>query len=356
MESLTSKRVCIVGSGNWGSAIAKIVGDTVTKNGTLFESVVKMWVHDEQIGSRMLSDIINTEHENVKYLPGHKLPVNVQAVPNLVEAAVDADVLIFVLPHQFLAKSLAALKGKLKSNAIGVSLVKGVMPSERDGGGILLISDYISSLLDDLPIAVLMGANIASEVANGDVCEATLGTDNSDRKNILKILFNTDSFRIQTCGDKSTVELFGAFKNVVACAVGFVSGLGSGMNTRAMVMRIGILEMLELCKLLSPSFDSETFFQSCGVADLMATCSGGRNFLVSEALAKNGGSLADLEQTMLNGQKLQVNEADLYSKCAKIKYPFNLYIISGPRNCRTNSEMASHQRTLSEVSPFRGCK
>lgn len=39
-----------------------------------------MWVLEEEVGGRRLTDIINTEHENVKYLPGYKLPPNVVSV------------------------------------------------------------------------------------------------------------------------------------------------------------------------------------------------------------------------------------------------------------------------------------
>ena len=39
-----------------------------------------MWVLEEEVGGRRLTEIINTEHENVKYLPGHKLPPNVVSV------------------------------------------------------------------------------------------------------------------------------------------------------------------------------------------------------------------------------------------------------------------------------------
>lgn len=42
-----------------------------------YEDEVRMWVFDEQVDGRSLVDIINTEHENVKYLPGVKLPSNV---------------------------------------------------------------------------------------------------------------------------------------------------------------------------------------------------------------------------------------------------------------------------------------
>jgi hypothetical protein len=57
-----------------------------------------------QCGDRKLSEIINTDHENVKYLPGVKLPPNVKAVPDLQDAARGASIVIFVLPHQFLPK------------------------------------------------------------------------------------------------------------------------------------------------------------------------------------------------------------------------------------------------------------
>lgn len=42
-----------------------------------FDATVNMWVYEEEVGGRKLTEIINTEHENVKYLPGHKLPSNV---------------------------------------------------------------------------------------------------------------------------------------------------------------------------------------------------------------------------------------------------------------------------------------
>ena len=76
------------------------------------------------INGRKLTEIINTDHENVKYLPGHRLPDNVVAVPDAVETARDADVLIFVLPHQFILNICKQLVGKIKSDSFGVSLCK----------------------------------------------------------------------------------------------------------------------------------------------------------------------------------------------------------------------------------------
>jgi hypothetical protein len=38
-----------------------------------------MWVFEEKVGDKKLTDIINTEHENVKYLPGAKFTPNLRA-------------------------------------------------------------------------------------------------------------------------------------------------------------------------------------------------------------------------------------------------------------------------------------
>lgn len=59
-----------------GSSIAKIIGRNV-KASNRFDPIVNMWVYEEMIDGKKLTEIINTEHENVKYLPGHKLPKNV---------------------------------------------------------------------------------------------------------------------------------------------------------------------------------------------------------------------------------------------------------------------------------------
>lgn len=59
-----------------GSTIAKIVGNNITKFNT-FENEVRMYVYEEMVNGRKLTEIINEEHENVKYLPGHKFSSNV---------------------------------------------------------------------------------------------------------------------------------------------------------------------------------------------------------------------------------------------------------------------------------------
>ena len=60
-----------------GSVVAKIVGYNVLARPEKFVREVPMYVYEEMIDGRKLTEIINTQHENVKYLPGCILPDNV---------------------------------------------------------------------------------------------------------------------------------------------------------------------------------------------------------------------------------------------------------------------------------------
>jgi len=94
-----AKKVVIIGSGNFASALAPIVGKNCERLDEM-QTTVNMWVYEEEFEGQKLSEVINTEHENRKYLPGIKLPDNIVAVTNVTEAVKDANVLIFCVPHQ----------------------------------------------------------------------------------------------------------------------------------------------------------------------------------------------------------------------------------------------------------------
>ena len=68
--------------------------------------------------------------------------------------------------------------------------------------------------------------------------------------------------------------------------------------------------MRRFCHAVDPSVQDATFFESCGVADLITTCYGGRNRRCAERFAQAaeaGAALEweDLEREELGGQKLQ---------------------------------------------------
>ncbi|XP_047439877.1 glycerol-3-phosphate dehydrogenase 1b [Mugil cephalus] len=296
------KKVCVIGSGNWGSAIAKIVGANAAKYDK-FNTTVNMWVFEETVNGRKLTEIINTDHENVKYLPGHKLPPNVLAVPDLAESVKGADILIFVVPHQFILRVCDTIKSHIKPDAVGMSLIKGV---DASPDGLKLISGVIKEKLG-ITMTVLMGANIANEVADEKFCETTIGCKDKAQGPLLKELMQTTNFRVTVVEESDVVEICGALKNIVAVGAGFCDGLGFGDNTKAAVIRLGLMEMISFAKVFCTDcpVSSATFLESCGVADLITTCYGGRNRKIGEAFAKTGKSIEQLENELLNGQKLQ---------------------------------------------------
>lgn len=302
-QEMPPKKVSIIGSGNWGSAMAKIVGINCARQAHL-DSEVRMWVYEEVIDGRKLSEIINKEHENVKYLKGIRLPENVVAIPDISEACRGADVLIFVLPHQFITGLCEKIKPVVSSDCIGVSLIKGV---HFDDSGVVLISDMISRDMGGMDLSVLMGANLANEVAAGNFSESTIGYHVENNGKLLQTVFNDPNFQVSIVNDVAGVEVCGAIKNTVALGCGFVDGMGSSDNTKAAIIRIGLMEMKQFIQEHFPKVKDSTFFESCGVADLIVTCYGGRNRKCAEAFVRANGTktFEDIEAELLNGQKVQ---------------------------------------------------
>ncbi|AET40010.1 glycerol-3-phosphate dehydrogenase (NAD(+)) GPD2 Ecym_5243 [Eremothecium cymbalariae DBVPG len=304
-------KVTVIGSGNWGTTIGKVIAENTQLRPRMFVSRVDMWVFEEVIDGKKLTEIINTEHENVKYLPGIKLPENLVANPSLAESARDADILVFNIPHQFLPRVVDQLKGHVKPGARAISCLKGF---EVDQEGVKLLSSYIEKHLD-IACGALSGANLAPEVAKGNWSETTVaytiprnfrGTCRDVDHVVLKSLFHRPYFHVSVIEDVAGISVAGALKNIVALACGFVLGLGWGNNAAAAVQRIGLGEMIKFGKMFFPECKVETFYQeSAGVADLITTCFGGRNVRIGKAMATTGKTAKELEQELLNGQSSQ---------------------------------------------------
>ncbi|KAF8543566.1 NAD-dependent glycerol-3-phosphate dehydrogenase N-terminus-domain-containing protein [Trichophaea hybrida] len=329
MTSTRKHRVTVIGSGNWGSAISKIVAENTQVHPNIFEPEVFMWVFEEHYklpsdhpkydaskhsSPQKLTTLINDLHENVKYLPSINLPNNVIATPDIKEAVREATILVFNVPHQFVGNICKQIEGSILPYARAVSCIKGV---DVSADGISLFSDYIGKRLG-IYCGALSGANIANEVAAEKFSETTVAYDPPGNltplpeelppvdHSVMKNLFHRPYFHVRVVNDVAGVSLGGALKNIVALASGFVDGLGWGDNAKAAVMRVGLLEMQKFGKTFFKSCRSETFTEeSCGVADLITSCNGGRNHRCAMLSVREGKSIEEIEAQVLNGQKLQ---------------------------------------------------
>ena len=327
-----------------------------------------MWVYEEEVTvpesskkydasseystkPHKLTELVNNLHENVKYLPNVALPTNLHANPSLQESVRDSSILIFNLPHQFINKLCEQMKGSILPYARGVSCIKGVNVSSED---ISLFSESIGEKLG-IYCGALSGANIANEVAQEKFSETTIAydpppmdsrnptpkgptpksshldltqiTEHKDSKgltskvkltaqppelppldhDLMKTLFHRPYFHVRVVSDVAGVSLGGALKNIVALAAGFVAGMQWGDNAKAAVMRVGLLEMVNFGKMFfKNSAHSGTFTEeSAGVADLITSCSGGRNYRCAKMSVERGVGIDVVEKEELNGQMLQ---------------------------------------------------
>ncbi|XP_017018820.1 glycerol-3-phosphate dehydrogenase [NAD(+)], cytoplasmic [Drosophila kikkawai] len=291
--------ICIIGSGNWATTIARNVGRNVINSLTLDEKV-PMYVYEEIVDGRKLTDIINTTHINAKYMPNFELPPNIVAVDDIVATARDADIIIFAIPPTFVSSCCKTLLGKVKPTAHAVSLIKGF--ERGDDGQFVLISQIIMRQLK-IPCSVLVGCNLAFEIANDHFAEGTVGCRDQKYYRVLHDIFRSPTFRVVVTEDADCVEICSTLRNIIAFAAGCSDGMELNENTKAGIIRRGFLEMLQFVDVFYPGCRMGTFFESCGISDLVTSCYANRNRKLAEAFVKTGKPLSELEHILIPGHE-----------------------------------------------------
>ena len=308
-------RIAVLGSGAWGTAIAL----SLSRRGG---HQISLWSHNAAEAKQ-----ITDAGENILFLPGFPLPADIQVTAN--DACIaDAEIVVSVIPSEFLRPTFARIRPHMHPGQIVVSATKGV-----EDRTFLRMTEVISDCLGEpappasgpgsipapnsdtnlevfvetgvpevsssgippapldlnnlsLPIGAFSGPSFALEVAQGQPTAVTIAFDDLSVAARVQSEFSSETLRLYTSTDVIGVELGGALKNVIAIAAGVAAGVGLGYNSAAALMTRGIAEITRLA--VACGGQRETLAGLSGVGDLVLTCTGSlsRNRTVGQALGQ----------------------------------------------------------------------
>jgi len=265
-------RIAVLGSGAWGTAIAL----SLDRRGG---HEITLWAHSPEAAQEIVD-----AGENKLFLPGFPLPASI-AVTGDCAAVAEAEIVVSVVPSEFLRSTMARLAPHLHAGQIIVSATKGV-----ENQTYLRMTEVIASTLASagltLPIGAFSGPSFALEVAQGQPTAVTVAFDDPAIAARIQEEFSSETLRLYTSTDLIGVELGGALKNVIAIAAGIAAGVGLGHNSAAGLITRGIAEITRLA--VACGGQRETLAGLSGVGDLVLTCTGSlsRNRTVGQELGK----------------------------------------------------------------------
>ena len=308
-------RIVVLGSGAWGTAIAL----SLHRRGGHH---ITLWAHSPEAARE-----IAEPHENTQFLPGFPIPPEI-AITGSEAAVADAEIVVSVVPSEFLRPTLARLRTHLHPGQIIVSATKGV----EDRTFLRMTQVIASSLAEDaaqtkgqvfsldrnhdtnpdpsaepsglevsssgispaprsyadlhLTIGAFSGPSFALEVAQAQPTAVTVAFTDPEVAARIQNEFSSATLRLYTSTDVIGVELGGALKNVIAIAAGIAAGVGLGHNSAAALITRGIAEITRLA--IACGGRRETLAGLSGVGDLVLTCTGSlsRNRTVGQALGQ----------------------------------------------------------------------
>ena len=276
-------RIAVLGAGAWGTAIAL----SLYRHGG---HQITLWSHSVDETRQ-----IAAAGENILFLPGFPLPAEIAVTADFGPVK-EAQILVSVIPSEFLRPTIKRLAPHLHNGQFVLSATKGV-----EDRTFLRMTQVISEVLEPagllLSIGALSGPSFALEVAQGQPTAVTVAFSDLEIAVLIQQEFGSETLRLYTSTDVIGVELGGALKNVIAIAAGIAAGMGLGYNSAAGLMTRGIAEITRLA--VACGGKRETLAGLSGVGDLVLTCTGSlsRNRTVGEALG-HGRKLPEILESL----------------------------------------------------------
>jgi len=273
-------RRAVVGAGTWGTTLAL----HLAKQGP-----VVLLARDEQ-QARQLAN----ERENSRYLPGIRLPVELELTSDPSAIAGAEDLVVLAVPSAAMRSTAERLRDHFPSGAVALSVAKGIEQGSR-----LRMTEILAEVIPAIGgrVAAMSGPNLALEVAQGLPASSVVAAEDEDVSRSASEMIGTRSFRLYRNRDVIGVELCGALKNIIAIAAGAAEQLGFGDNGKAGIITRGLAEMTRLG--MAAGANPLTFAGLAGLGDVIATCYStlSRNHTLGVELAK-GRKWPEIEGTL----------------------------------------------------------
>jgi glycerol-3-phosphate dehydrogenase (NAD(P)+) len=263
------KNVSIIGDGAMGTVLAMLLCEKGI--------AVRIWGYDKE----QLKQFAKAR-ENIKFLPGYKIPQGVGFEAEDDKIMQGADLLVSAVPCQYMRGIWQRLKKHVPKDIPIVSVAKGI-----ENETYLRPDQIVKEVLGkEIRFVALSGPTIADELVRKLPATACAACSDEQLAKEVQITFNTPWFRIYTNSDIVGVELAGAMKNVIAIAAGIIDGVGAGDNAKAALLSRGLAEITRLGVALGAQ--RETFAGLTGLGDLVTTCISpkGRNRSFGERIGK----------------------------------------------------------------------
>ena len=221
-------RISVIGDGGWGTTL----GVSLARKGF----PVKLWgvFHDYVVQTR-------ARRENIKFLPGVKIPESVVITSSMEEALSGSELVILASPSQFMRGVLDMVKMQAFKDKVFLSVTKGI-----ENRTLKTMSEVVKEVIGEVNIAVMSGPTIALEVANGAPTTVVVSSKDPALADTLQSVFMTDRFRVYTNDDVIGVELGGSLKNIIAIAAGASDAMGFGTNAKSALLTRGLVEIARL--------------------------------------------------------------------------------------------------------------
>jgi glycerol-3-phosphate dehydrogenase (NAD(P)+) len=147
-----------------------------------------------------------------------------------------------------------------------------------------------------LPLLVLSGPNLASELAAGLPAASVLACHDHELARHWQHQLSSDRLRLYSNQDPVGTEVAGALKNVIAIAAGICDGLQLGANAKASLLCRGLVEMGVVIQGLGGH--PASLYGLAGLGDLLATATSplSRNYRFGLALAEGNSRTQALQQ------------------------------------------------------------